>query len=52
MSPKSVREKSIEKIKLLRDPLVSAAFRHYFRGIGRPNGCWTNCGLPVRTLSD
>ena len=31
MSPKSVREKSIEKIKLLRDPLVSAAFRHYFQ---------------------
>jgi hypothetical protein len=30
MSPKSVREKSIEKTELLRDPLVSAAFRHYF----------------------
>ena len=30
MSPKSVREKSIEKTELLRDPLVSAAFRRYF----------------------
>jgi len=30
MSTKSAREKSIEKIKLLRDPVVSAAFGHYF----------------------
>jgi hypothetical protein len=31
MSPKSVRKKSIEKTELLRDPLVLAAFRHYFQ---------------------
>jgi hypothetical protein len=31
MSTKSAREKSIEKIKLLRDPVVSAAFCYYFR---------------------
>jgi hypothetical protein len=31
MCPKSAREKSIEKVKLLRDPLVSAAFLHYFQ---------------------
>jgi hypothetical protein len=30
MRTKSAREKSIEKIKLLRDPLVSASFSHYF----------------------
>jgi hypothetical protein len=30
MGTKSVEEKSIEKRKLLEDPLVSAAFNHYF----------------------
>jgi hypothetical protein len=31
MSARSIREKSIWKTKLLRDPLVSAAFGHYFQ---------------------
>ena len=30
MGGKSAKEKSIEKVKLLRDPVVSAAFGHYF----------------------
>ncbi len=30
MSSKSVREKSLRKIELLRDPVVRAAFAHYF----------------------
>jgi hypothetical protein len=30
MDGKSVREKSIEKVRLLRNPVISAAFAHYF----------------------
>jgi hypothetical protein len=32
MRPKTAKEKSAEKIKLLRNPVVSAAFAHYFSG--------------------
>jgi hypothetical protein len=31
MRPRTAKEKSAEKIKLLRNPVVSAAFAHYFR---------------------
>ena len=38
--------RSIEKVKLLRDPVVSATFGHDFKRDWRARRSWTNCDLP------